>query len=192
MKSRIWTSLSHLPPALLLVASLSGPALAGSITLELQLNTAVISAQPGHLAFSLADGNDHTGSSVVVANLAGNAVVGDLSLSGDASGGLAPGSLTLGDAAFYSEGLLALQFGNTLVFEFSLSPSFLPGEFPDQFSFFVLDEQFLPYPTDDPLGADALLVCELVGVIPDCRLFSSAAVGAVIEGFRIFDDRFEP
>lgn len=174
-----------------LALALPAPALSDPVTLEFRLDTSAINGNTGRLAFNFTDGDGMPGGGAAVFDLVGNALIQSLELNGDATGSLAPGTLELGDGAFLSEGLQALEFGDSLTFSLSLSGSTAEGEFPDQFSFFVLDEEFEPIPTDDPLGADALLVCELVTALPDCRSFDSSELGAVIDGVAIFTDRFE-
>jgi hypothetical protein len=175
----------------LLALALPGIAASDPVSLEFKLDTSAINGSPGRLAFNFTDGDGVAGGSVVVFDLAGEAVIQDLVLNGDAAGSLAPGELELGDGAFLSEGLQAVEFGDTLTFRLSLSGSAPAEEFPDQFSFFMLDEQFEPFPTDDPLGADALLVCELRSALPDCRSFESPVIVAEIDGVDVFADRFE-
>ena len=69
---------------------------------------------------------------------------------------------TIADASFFNELLVPFtSFGTSISFTIIITENapVLPGEFPDEFSLFLLDGGGLPlFPTSDPLGADALFV----------------------------------
>ena len=99
---------------------------------------------------------------VTVSGFTGAAPLGEVLSTGDVSGSLTAPPLTLASSTFFSEYLQAISFvAGAMQFTLDLTPGFTAGTIPDGFSFYLLDADFLPYGTDDPTGANALLAVDL-------------------------------
>jgi len=167
---------------LALVISLATQAETDPRIVRVTLDTSLIYGFPGFLALDFTDGDGQENNSVVVSDFLTDSVVGALSLSGDASGDLIAYSLVLADSEFYNSAMQSLVFGETISFDLSLSTNDLSGPTPDSFSLFVLDSTQAPVPTNDPTGADALMVLDLTGPALDPQVFQSEFVQVSIAG----------
>ena len=124
-------------------------------TYDVSLNTTAIAGASGTLqmlAFDLIDGDLEVNNTITAT---GFSTDGMLPLSSD---------VVLEDTGFFNEELRDITFGTYLNFTLELTDNSVPPGFFDQFSFFILDENFLPlFPTTDGTGADALFVIDITG-----------------------------
>ena len=141
---------------------LAASALAGPW--RITIDATPLSGQTGFLAFDFIAGSPASGNAALVSAFASNATLGTGAASGDVSGNLGPGGLTLRGGSFFNEWLQGVSaFGSSITFDLDLGDNAVAGGRPDQFAFFVLDSTQLPFATDDPSGAGALFAFDLVG-----------------------------
>jgi hypothetical protein len=159
--------------ALVLAALAIAPAQAQTHRIEVE--TSPLAGQSGWLAFQLVAGSPTATSMVMVSDFTGAAPLGEVLSAGDVSGSLTAPPLTLAATTFFSEYLQAIDFvAGAMQFTLDLTPSFTAGSIPDGFSFYLLDADFVPYETDDPTGANALLAVDLDDVAA-LQIFHSEA-----------------
>jgi hypothetical protein len=81
--------------------------------------------------------------------------------------GTLPGTVTMqtSPSSFFNEDLADITLGSYLYFQFQARTNVGPlGAFPDEFSFFILDDQGNPLvTTSDPTGSDAIATIDLTG-----------------------------
>jgi hypothetical protein len=147
-----------------LILMLTSPISAWSYTLDVHIDTSTLNGTPVALAFDFINGDDVVNNSVRISHFITDSNF-DSSLSssvGNASGALHT-NLTLNDAEFLNEYLQPMVLENAIQFRIDTSQVYLQNSVPDAFSFFILDgTNFLPlFPTNDPTGANALLVLDL-------------------------------
>ncbi len=147
------------------------PALAQSTTYTVHVDTSALRGRPGKVVFDWTS-SDSSINYLYIQNYASDAVVG----LAETVGGLVTGDIVLGlgslknpafstnianDYFFNSLAVIVQSFGDRIDFEFNMGTAFVEGEVPDEFSFFILDQDGQPLvESADPLGADALFaVC---------------------------------
>lgn len=166
--------------AAMLLALSAWPALAGPWMVT--VDTAPLQGQAGFLAFDYLAGDPATTNQVQLSAFASNAGLGAASSSGDVTGTLVPGPLRLGGGAqLFSEWLQGVNaFGNTISFVLDLGADSAANR-PDQFAFFLLDPDQLPFATTDPTGAGALFYFDLTGAGTAPVTFTSAFASVNIQ-----------
>src|SRR4051812_1745925 len=106
--------MSRFVPVLLMVAFTSISRLAAATPIFVSIDTSSIAGTSAQLAFDVADGGAPA-NSVVISDFTTDGTLGPSSATGGVSGSL-PGSVTLNDAAFFSELLTGLILGTTISF----------------------------------------------------------------------------
>ena len=136
----------------------------------------------GFLAFDFIAGSPVPGNSAVISGFSTDSTLGGFSASGDHSGTLVPGPLTLGDTQFFNEWLQDIvSFSTTLSYRLDLGDATVSPGIPDSFSFFLLDTNQVPFTTSDPSGADALFTIDLTGPSTTPLVFASSFAVARVE-----------
>jgi hypothetical protein len=118
--------------------------------------------QAGFLAFDFLAGSPAPNNTVVISNFSTDGTLSSNSQSGSASGTLAPGPLTLSDASFFNEFLQGLTYGTVISFQFTVGNNSIGNAIPDNFSFYLLDNNKDPYQTSDTV-ANSLFSIDLDG-----------------------------
>jgi hypothetical protein len=118
------------------------------------------------MAFGFIDGDGAVNNTVTLGDFATDGALGLATVTGGVAGSL-PGAVVLDDTGFFSELLQGIDLGTRISFTLDYTESFAGG-FPDQFAFFLLDNDaitpFLPlFGTTDPTGAGALFAIDLDG-----------------------------
>ena len=150
----------HAAIAALMAIGATAPATA--LQYRFEVETTPLAGQSGWLAFQLVAGGPLASSSVSVSDFTSDATLGTTMATGAVTGSLAAPPLTLSATTFYSEFLQGIDFvPGALQFTLDLSPVVDAGAIPDGFSFYLLGEDFVPFDTHDPTGADALFVVDL-------------------------------
>ena len=146
--------------------------------LEVTIDTSSLTGTPAQLAFDLIDGDGvaNNMATLVSFNRDGSPASLDPGLIvGDVMGNL-PGPVAIKDTFFFNEYLQPLILGSFITFSVELTENYTGGLFPDQFSFFILDE-FGDLPivlTDDPLDTHALLAFDITGEdVGDLQVFGA-------------------
>ena len=109
------------------------------------------------------------------------ALAGAPVLSGAATGTLIPGPANMGDSEFVAEIRQPIMHGASLSFDLKITTNGPFAGFPDSYSFYLLDENDLSYPTDDPLGTDALFAIDIDSNHPTVWVFQSDFTSATVE-----------
>ena len=125
-------------------------AICRAATFDVTVDTTPISGQPGFVVFDLVGGSSVQGNTATIQSFATNSTLGTATTSGSVLGKLVPGPLSLSDAQFLSEWNQALTFGTHMSFKLSVTTNNTPGEIPDAFSFYLLDNNKVPFATTDP------------------------------------------
>ena len=150
-----------------LIADVSFPTWPGSLTPGASLS----------LLFELTDGSGlGDGNNIVTVSAfdLGGGTPGPVSTTGGGSAMLSPLQVILTDPAFDNTVTLPFTAGTGLSFILALTTN-ADGQQPDQLSVYVLDSLGAPFPTSDPLGANAFLALDIVpGVsLLDIQTFTS-------------------
>lgn len=166
-----------LKPFLLIPCLMITPLTAWSHTLNVNIDTSILSGSLATLAFDFIDGDDAINNSLQISHLVTNGIYdnGNAILEGDVTGAL-NSVVTLGDSSFFNEILQPITLGHTLQFTLQTTNHLnLLGAMPDSFSFFIFDEfGSLPiFATTDQTGSDALFVLDLTGADDGLSLFTS-------------------
>jgi hypothetical protein len=132
---------------------------ARALHLDVYIDTSMLFATEGALAFDLIDWNPGDTSQVVVRDFSADAVFGEVEVFGSVDGNLSPGPLRLSDSTFFSSHTQWMTFGNELRFGLEFD-GFVAWPWGDSFSLYLLDAVGMPYATEDPLGVDAFLRVE--------------------------------
>lgn len=149
---------------------------------RVSVDTTPISGQAGYFAFDLIDVDTLVGNTATITAFSTDATLLDESASGDVTGSL-PGPLTLGDRDFFNELLVELIYGSGFSFVLEVSGSGPSAPGPDTFALYLLDELFTPFPTQDPLGTDALMSVEIDSPNPIPQVFASTFANATVTPF---------
>lgn len=130
-------------------------------TLHFQVDTTPLAGRTGYLALDLTQGSAASINQLTLSNFASTSLLGAGTSSGNVTGSL-PGAVTFQSSVFFSELLQAVTFAPGFTF-FSLTfgTNHLPGDIPDSFALFLLDNLFVPFTTADPTGASALIAIDL-------------------------------
>ncbi|OIP63251.1 MAG: hypothetical protein CO150_07710 [Nitrospirae bacterium CG_4_9_14_3_um_filter_53_35] len=172
---------------LLIEAWLSGPVYA--VPFLITVDTIPLSGQSGFIAFDFAAGSPVPGNSAVISSFNSDSTLGSFSQSGDVSGILVPGPLSLGDTQFFNEWLQSMSsFGTTLSYQLDLGSNTALGGSPDSFSFFLLDSHQIPFATSDPTQADALIAIDLNGSSTTPSVYTSSFATAGIQPINIIPE----
>ena len=148
------------------------PWVARAIDYQVSIDTTPLSGQAGYVAFDLVGGTPGVVNTVVLSDFVSSSELGAGSASGDVIGAL-PMEVTLASTGFFNEYLQAVTFAEGLTsFSLSISGQHTPGDIPDQFALFLLDQTSAPFATSDPTNASALIVIDLVQV-PQPQLYAS-------------------
>ena len=150
---------------------------------QVTVNSTPLNGLSGFLAFDFLAGSPVPGNSAGIVGFATAGTLGSSTPSGDVTGSLIPGPLTLGDTQFFNEWLQTVtMFGNSLSFVLNLGSSVAPGALtPDAFSFFLLDSNQVPFATSDPTGAGALFFINLDGANTNPTVYSSRFATATVQ-----------
>jgi hypothetical protein len=154
-------------------------AICRATTYDITVNTTPISGQSGFVVFDFVAGSPAQKNTATVQGFTTNATLGSATPSGSVSGSLVPGPLTLSDTQFLNEWEQGVTtFGSTMHFKLSVTTN-APGGIPDEFSFYLLDKNQLPFTTTDPSGADALMAVDLNNSNPALQVYSSSFASVV-------------
>ena len=117
------------------------------------------------MAFDFIDGDGVMNNTVVVSDFSTDGTLGTASTSGNVTGTLISGPVTLTDTDFFNEFLQEIALGNSVSFTLNLTENAPSGSPPDSFAFFLLDVvTFLPlFETTDPTSAGALFAVDING-----------------------------
>jgi hypothetical protein len=182
----------------------ASPVPVNATLLNVSVDTSAIAGQSAFLAFDFIDGDAAGGglsnntATISGFSLSGGALQGDGERLGGVSGTLIPGPLTLmdsysflGDTYSFNEFLQPVVLGDIFRFTIEVTENFVDKDYtiPDLFSLWLLDENFVPFPTDDPTGANLLAVAGAdrtatlyrlqVQAIPEPSTLTLLAVGAL-------------
>lgn len=168
------------PLTVLLIAFCVAHSALAVTTYDVTIDTSAVSGKNGQLAFDFTK-SDPAFNAVDILNFSTDGTLG----LPETQGGLVEGDLILGSnpaphtringGFFFNELVLNLKpFGTSITFTLQLTENHTPGQIPDQFALFLLDESGLPlFSTSDPLGADALFAVDITGVAGgDLSVFS--------------------
>jgi hypothetical protein len=145
------------------------------------VNSTPLTGQSGYMALDFTAGLPVPGNAAVITGFASDSTLGASSGTGDVTGTLIPGPLTLTDAQFFNEWLQSISaFGTTLSFQVDLGSNVSPGGSPDSFAVFLLDSRFVPFATSDPTNADALLAIDLNGPNTSPEVYTSSFATATV------------
>jgi subtilisin family serine protease/PKD repeat protein len=136
----------------------------------------------GSLVMDFIDGDGSNNNQVKLLEYASDgAMTLSAQLLGDASGSLIPGPGRIGDGQFLNEISQATVYGSTLSFllKTSTNGNFAPT--PDGYSLYLLDSNGLPYSTDEPTGANALVAIDITGTQPIPEIFASPHAVATVQ-----------
>jgi hypothetical protein len=136
-------------------------AAASASTVSFEIDTTPLAGRVGYLAFDLVQGATGRVNQVAVGSFVGTGTLGAATTSGNVVGNLTT-TVTLSSSTFFNELLQGVTFAAGLTrFELTFSTLNGPGQTPDEFSFFLLDNLFAPFATTDPTGAGALILIDL-------------------------------
>ena len=150
---------------------LASPRLNADTFYTVTIATAPVSGTTGYLAFDLIGGIPFQDNTAKVTDFSTDATLGSASTSGDVTGSLTPGPLTLIADQFFNEWLQPVTFGTFTTFVLDVTTAYATGSTPDSFAFFLLDPTQIPLPTSDPSGAGSVFAIELTGAAP--QVFTS-------------------
>jgi hypothetical protein len=181
MKKTIWIcsflALSGFAPSLL----------RADVIYSVTVDTTPLAATVGYMAFDLTGGFPLQDNVATISGFLSTSTLGTSSTSGDVSGTLTPGPLTLTADQFFNEWLQGVTFGSGLTsFTLDLTTNLAAGATPDSFAFYVLDSTFTPFDTSDPSGADSLFAIDLAGQATAPQVYTSdfatVTVNPVVSG----------
>lgn len=173
-----WIGLSV---SLLLVVSVLQPTVGRTtVVLQVDLDTSAIAGLDGFVGLHLVDSNGLVNHQITVSQVATDATLGALTLSGDANGSFLPGPAHLGDSDFFNQLQQALVFGSTFNFQVQISTTGPIGVVPEELNFFLLDTSLLPLPSSDPQGTDALWRVALGAGSVEISAFDSVGAATTI------------
>jgi len=161
-----------------IVTLISAAAWASSF--KITIDTTPIKGQSGFIVFDFAGGSPAQKNTAAVSGFSTDSTLGSVTPSGTLTGTLTPGPLTLSDSTFLNEWEQQATFGARMSFDLSVTTNNLPGSIPDEFSFYLLDKNQLPFPTTDPTGADALLAVDLNSTNPVLQVFKSSFASVIV------------
>ena len=169
MKKTLWICM------LLGVGSTAPGLLRADNVYSVTVDTTPLAAASGYMGFDLLGGSPLQGNVARISGFSSTSSLETSSTSGDVTGSLTPGPLSLKADQFFNEWLEGVTFASGLTtFTLDLTTSFIQSSAPDSFSFFLLQSTFIPYATSDPTGADSLLSIDLIGEATSPEVFTSA------------------
>lgn len=152
------------------------------ITYRISVNVSPIRSNTGFIAVDMIDGDGINNNRLKLIQFSTDStLLGAPVLTGDASGSFIPGPALVGDAQFFNEISQATVFGNTISFLLKLTANGGYQPFPDTIALYLLDQNQLPYPTNDPLGTDSLIAFAIDNVQPAPMIFQSSYASATVE-----------
>jgi hypothetical protein len=152
------------------------------ISYRVTIDLSRVRSLAGHVAMDMIDGDGINNNQVKILQFSTDgALVLAPNLVGDAAGSLVPGPARVGDAQFINEIAQPTVFGNTLSFTMKASTLGTFQPFPDSYAFYLLDQNGVPYPTNDPLGTNALFVVDVNDPQPMPQIFTSTFATASVE-----------
>ncbi len=151
------------------------PLWAHALDYQVSIDTTPLAGLQGYLAFDLLAGTPGTVNDVVVSAFASTSTLDVAAPVGNVTGAL-PATVTLRSTVFFNELLQGISFAAGITsFTLNFSTNHLPGDVPDNFALFLLDDTLTPYATSDPTGA--LLAMDLTaGAVPQTYTSSWATV----------------
>jgi hypothetical protein len=153
---------------------LGSPLLHADETFNVTIGTTPLDGVSGYMAFDLYGANGFNNLSTITV-FSSDSTLGTASTSGDVSGTLVPGPLTLKADDFFNEWLQPVTFGNLTTFTLDVTTTYTSGT-PDSFAFFLLDSTETPYATSDPSGADSVFSIDLTGPSTVAEVYTSTNV----------------
>jgi len=156
------------------------PLTAKASVYNIAVDTTPLRGTVGALAMDFLDGDGLVNNTITLSHFVADATLAAGTPTGDISGTLSPGPVVLGDTGFFNEWLQPVTFGSFLTFQLENAAGGPFTPMPDSFSFFLLDSTLLPYPSDDPLGTDALLVLDIDRANPIVQLFISTSATVTV------------
>jgi hypothetical protein len=156
-----------------LLSLLGSPFLHASLTYDVTINTAPLSGISGFMAFDLNGGIPLQDNIATITSFSSNSTLGSISTSGDVTGTLTPGPLTLTADQSFNEWLQTVTFGTLTTFVLNVTTMNPSGVNPDSFAFFLLNSSEIPYGTSDPSGSDAIFAIDLTGATTAPQVFTS-------------------
>jgi hypothetical protein len=149
-------------------------------TFDVTVNTSPINGQKGFVVFDFVGGSDVEKNTAIVQGFTSNSVLGAATPSGSVTGTLVPGPLSFTDADFLNEWFQTVTFGSTMSFKLSVTDNFTPGAIPDSFSFYLLNNNEVPFTTTDPTGADALFALDINSGNPALQVYTSSFASVIV------------
>jgi hypothetical protein len=155
--------------------------LRADVVYSVTVDTTTLAGAGGYMAFDLLGGTPLEDNIATITGFASTSTLGSGSTSGDVTGTLTPGPLTLTADQFFNEWLQAVTYGSGLTtFTLDLTTDYILASAPDSFSFFLLDSGFNPITTSDPSGADSLFSIDLVGSATSPAVYTSTSATASV------------
>jgi hypothetical protein len=148
----------------------------GDLIVDVSIDTTPLAGTQGYIAFDLLRGDPLQDNTATVSDFVSTGTLGDIGPSGDVTGSLTPGPLVLTADQFFNEWLEEITYGaGVTTFQLDLTTVCSGGvATPDEFEFFLFDENGNPLPTSDPTGGDAVFAIEITGASTSAQVFSSA------------------
>ena len=138
------------------------PLPATASTFRVSIDATPLVGQSGFIAFDLVAGSSYLRNSAVVSSFDGVGSFGVPSSSGSVFGDLFT-EVNLTSLSFFSEYMQSVVFAvGRMTFDLAISLNYEPNAIPDEFSIFLLKNDFAPYSTSDPTGANAIFVIDLL------------------------------
>src|SRR5579875_2975138 len=154
-------------------------AVAWASSYQITVNTTPIQGQSGFIVFDFVAGSPPQKNTATIQNFTTDATLGSSTPSGSVTGTLSPGPLTFSDTSFLNEWEQQATFGATMSFDLSVTTNNQSGAIPDEFSFYLLNSNQLPYMTTDPTGADALIALDINSANPVLQVYSSTFASVI-------------
>jgi hypothetical protein len=156
-----------------LMSLLAAPFLHADLLYNVSIDTTPIAGTDGFFAFDLLGGIPFQNNLATITSFTTDSTLGAASTSGDVTGSLVPGPLTLTADQFFNEWLQAVTFGHLTTFVLDVSTNFAAQTTPDSFAFFLLDSTENPLTTSDPTGANSVFAIDLVGANTSPQVYTS-------------------
>jgi hypothetical protein len=174
MKNTIWI-------CSLLAFCAAPPLVRGDVIYSVTVDTTPLAAVAGYMAFDLTGGFPLQDNVATITGFSSSSTLATSSTSGDVSGSLIPGPLTLTADQFFNEWLQGATFASGLTtFTLDLTTNLAASAIPDNFSFFLLDSTFTPFDTSDPSGANSLFSIDLTGANTSPQVYTSSFATATV------------
>lgn len=159
----------------------SASMLRADVLYSVTVDTTPLAGDAGYMAFDLLGGTPLQDNIATISDFSSPSILGAGSTSGDVTGDLTPGPLTLEADQFFNEWLEPVVYGSGATeFTLDLTTSYMEGSAPDSFSFYLLDSGFNPIATSDPTGAESLFSIDLVGAATSPDVYTSTSATATV------------